>query len=278
MLTGSPNIPKAQGTTAAGDLTVNNNDTSGVTTDKTTCNPGVKQSVIGPGWYRNINIAGSQCVIISATRQRTQFNDASTESNVPATQQPGIVYITGQLSIGNNALVVGDGVTIVIRPDGTNNQFSPNGVLDLNTGKATAALGTGPAQRLGAWTTKGVRPYTYASGSWQYQALSPAANGVGLALYVLAPDQFSTGNAADANTAVVKVSSTGSGLSWDGVTYAPRDNVVISGQPSHDGIGQLVSWTFTFTGGTRVKQTYAGPNDGFPYLIEPCVLVGGACQ
>jgi hypothetical protein len=62
------------------------------------------------------------------------------------------------------------------------------------------------------------------------------------------------------------------------VTYAPYDNVQIAGQPQHDGIGQLVSWTFTFNGGTEVTQTYEGPGDGTPYLIEPCVLVGGACQ
>jgi hypothetical protein len=276
MLTGPLTIPKAQGTDAQGDLTINNNDTSGVTADKLTCNTGVKRSVIGPGWYHDIDVAGDQCVILSGNRQRMVFNDATTETNVPTTQQPGIIYITGDLRIGNNALIVGDGVTVVMRPNGSNSQFSPNGVLDLNTGKAS-----GTAQKLGGWTTKAVRTYQIVAGKWEYQSLlegDPNTNGVGLAFYVLAPTQYSTGSASDANTAVVKVLSTGAGMSWLGVTYAPRDNVVMSGAQGHDGFGQLVSWTFTFTGGTLVKQAYDGPGDGFPYLIEPCVLVSGACQ
>ena len=94
-------------------------------------------------------------------------------------------------------------------------------------------------------------------------------------MYVLKQDQ--AGITANGGTSVIQVSS-GAALAWTGVTYAPHDNVQISGQPLHDGIGQLISWTFTFNGGTIVTQTYDGPGDGFPYLIEPCVLVGGACQ
>lgn len=279
MLTGPLTIPKAVGTDANGDLTVANNTTSGLTADGSSCQAGVKRSVIGPGWYRNIDIAGGQCVILSGTRQRTVFNDATTESDVPTTQQPGVYYITGQVKIGgggSGGLVVGDGVTVVIRPSGSNNQFTPNGVMDLNRGFAA-----GTPLKLGAWTTKGVRTYAIVGGKWQYQSGLEAdltTNGVGVALYVLRPDQYSASPAPDANTVVIVMTSNGAGLGWNGVTYAPRDNVTISGQPSHDGVGQLVSWTFTFNGGTNVTQTYEGPGDGFPYLIEPCVLSGGACQ
>ncbi len=98
---------------------------------------------------------------------------------------------------------------------------------------------------------------------------------MGIALYVLKPGQ--AGISVSGGTSVIQVNS-GSALAWQGVTYAPNDNVAISGQPHHDGIGQLVAWTFTFNGGTTVTQTYDGPGDGFPYLIEPCVLVSGSCQ
>jgi hypothetical protein len=94
-------------------------------------------------------------------------------------------------------------------------------------------------------------------------------------MYVLKPVQ--TGIADADGTDVITVSS-GAALAWNGVTYAPNDNVSIAGQPNHDGIGQLISWTFTFNGGTDVTQTFDGPGDGFPYLIEPCVIVAGSCQ
>jgi hypothetical protein len=223
-----------------------------------------------------VDVAGSKCLIFRATKQRTNIFDPATETDVPLTQQPGIVYITGKFNIGNNALVIADGVTIVIRPDGSNGQFAPSsgGVMDLNRGLANG----GVAQKLGGWTTKGVSPYTKVGGKWTYNSaleLNPAVDGVGIALYVLKPSQ--AGITDSDGTQVIMVSS-GSGLAWTGVTYAPNDNVQIAGQPQHDGIGQLISWTFTFNGGTVVKQTYDGPGDGFPYLIEPCVLVAGACQ
>ena len=74
--------------------------------------------------------------------------------------------------------------------------------------------------------------------------------------------------AADDNSDVIKVNA-GGGLGWRGITYAPHDNVTLEGQPGHDGVGQLVSWTFKFAGGTKVTQTYEGPEDGTPFLIEP---------
>jgi hypothetical protein len=172
---------------------------------------------------------------------------------------------------------VADGVTIVIRPDGSSvSQFSPQagGVLDINRGLANG----GTSLKLGGWTTKGFSTYTASGGKWVYNTSmesDKAQYGVGIALYVLKPSQ--AGVSGTGGTQVIAVNS-GAGLAWTGVTYAPNDNVAIAGQPNHNGIGQLISWTFTFNGGTDVTQTFDGPGDGVPYLIEPCVLVGGSCQ
>lgn len=269
-------IPRSVSTPLTGpdkdDLNIKNSDPGSVV--GATCS--ADSPVAGPGWYDQVTLAGSKCLIFSGNKQRTDVFSAATETDVPLTQQPGIVYITGKLNIGNNALIVADGVTIVMRPDGSNGQFSPNsgGVMDLNRGLANG----GNDLPLGGWTTKGVSSYHIVGGKWAYDSAlegNASLNGVGLALYVLKPSQ--AGYSAPGGTDVIHVNS-GAGLSWTGVTYAPNDNVQIAGQPQHDGIGQLISWTFTFNGGTNVTQTFNGPGDGFPYLIEPCVLVGGACQ
>ena len=147
--------------------------------------------------------------------------------------------------------------------------------MDVNRGKVPDLSGD---QKLGAWTTKGATSYAFSGGSWTYQTSREADKqqyGVGIAIYVLKPGQAGI---TDTNgTDVINVSS-GSALAWNGVTYAPQDNVKIAGQPNHDGIGQLISWTFAFVGNTNVTQTFDGVGDGLPYLIEPCVVVSGSCQ
>lgn len=51
----------------------------------------------------------------------------------------------------------------------------------------------------------------------------------------------------------------GGALYLAGVTYAPTDNIAVSGGSSGTGyIGQFISWTATYSGGTRVEQHYPG--------------------
>jgi len=234
---------------------------------------------LGPGTYTDLTVPNNKCVILDPLNHHSNpgsLTDVATP--IASTQAPDIFYFTGSIDIRNSALVYGSGVTVIIRPSGGGGpaQFSPGsgGVMDLNTD----LYGPGTSQKLGAWTTKGASPYAYSGGAWAYQAgqeANPNQYGVGIALYVLKPGQ--AGISASGGTNIIQVSSAAA-LAWKGVTYAPNDNVTIAGQPHHDGIGQLISWTFTFNGGTGVTQTYDGPGDGFPYLIEPCVQVAGACQ
>lgn len=264
-------IPKSVSTPATGpnknDIDIKNSDPGSIS--GATCGAG--SPVAGPGWYDDITVATGHCLFLSGTRQRTNIFSAATETDVPLTQQPGIVYVTGTINI-SGGLIVADGVTVVIRPNGSNggSQFSPNsgGAMDLNRGLGVG----GTAQPLGGWTSKGYSPYKTASGKWVYDG---SVDGVGVAVYVLKPAQ--AGISASGGTNVIQVNA-GAALAWTGLTYAPNDNVAISGQPTHDGVGQLVSWTFTFSGGTSVTQTFSGPEDGFPYLIEPCIQVSGTCQ
>ena len=55
----------------------------------------------------------------------------------------------------------------------------------------------------------------------------------------------------------------GGALYLAGVQYAPTDNVKISGGSSGDGkAGRIISWTVSYSGGTKITQTYPGVSEG----------------
>src|SRR6185437_2016860 len=146
-------------------------------------------------------------------------------------------YVDGSINVNNSAMIVGDGVTIVQRPTNSGNSMtvSSGGVIDLNRGQTPG----GTAQKLGAFLKDGSSTYTCGLTGCTYNtSLESNPNNVGIAVYVIKRSQYSS-VAADDNSNVIDITS-GSGLAWDGITYAPHDNVVLSGQPGHDGVGQLV--------------------------------------
>ena len=234
-----------------------------------TCDPASPR--IGPGYYTNISVAQGKCLILDPTVRHTSVrgNVVDVPSNVPQTQLPGIFYVNGDIDVNTNAMIVGDGVTVIMRPATSNpgNQLtvSGGGVVDLNRGSP----GISAAQKLGAWMRSEAQPYAWNAGQWVYQSSLEAANlnNVGIALYVIKREQFSI-VAADDSSEVIKINA-GAALAWDGITYAPHDNITLSGQPGHDAIGQFISWTFKFAGGVHVAQTYAGPDESLPRLVEP---------
>jgi Flp pilus assembly protein TadG len=232
-----------------------------------TCDPTSPR--IGPGYYTKITVESGKCLILDATMRHTSVvsSPADVATAVPQSQLPGVFYVNGDININNNAMIVGDGVTIVQLPGSGNRMtVSSGGVLDLNRGMTPG----GTHQRLGAFLRDGTQTYTWNGSAWVYNSsLESNPTTAGMAIYIVKRAQYSS-VASDDNSNVINITS-GSGLAWDGVTYAPHDNVTLSGQPGHDGVGQLVSWTFTFSGGTNVKQTYVGPDSSIPYLIEPRV-------
>ena len=243
---------------------------------------------IGPGFYTRLSVQGPYCVILDPTAKHDCISNGSGCTDhptaIPQDQMPGVFYFGGTnagsgISIGNGAMVVGDGVTIVMRPTGGPSDKDPltisggvggPAIMDLNRGQSPLVS---VAEASGAWTRLGAQPYVWSGSSWTYTNTyesDPAQTGI--ALYVMRRDQLGLiGIAADDNTNVVSAGGGNSALSWTGVTYAPHDNVTLAGQPGHDGIGQLVSWTFTFNGGSNVTQTYTGPVVGIPLLLEPYV-------
>ncbi|MDQ3525281.1 MAG: Tad domain-containing protein [Chloroflexota bacterium] len=229
---------------------------------------------IGPGFYTRIRVDGGKCLILDPTMRHSSITEAVPDvaTPVPATQLPGIFYINGLIDVQSGGMIVGDGVTVIMRPhpssDGNSLSVSGGGVVALNVGQSPVATGS---MRLGAWTTEGVATYSHNGLLWLYNAaLNADTDNVGIALYIVKREQYNAGVADDNNTNTIVISS-GAALTWEGVTYAPHDNIKLSGQPGHNGIGQFISWTFTFTGGTTVTQTYSGPSQEFPRLLEPTV-------
>lgn len=242
---------------------------------------------IGPGFYTQLSVSGPYCVILDPTFKHNCISIGNgctdTPAAIPQTQMPGVFYFAGTTSgsginIGSGGMVVGDGVTVVMRPTGSPDKNllgisggtgSPS-VMDLNRGKSPLVT---VAEASAAWTRRGTQPYIWSGTQWNYtNSYESDPTQTGMALYVMRRDQLGLiGIAADDNTNVVKAGGGSSALSWTGITYAPHDNVTLAGQPGHDGVGQLVSWTFTFNGGSNVTQTYTGPVSGDPMLIEPYV-------
>ena len=128
---------------------------------------------------------------------------------------------------------------------------------------------TGVNRKKAAFKTDGNPSYTFNTtlNVWEYTANNLDKSTTGVAVYVVKPDQ--TGNTtSDASTNLIKVAA-GAALAWQGILYAPRDNIVLSGQPSHDDIGQFICWTVKIAGGTTINQTYDGPGEAAPRLVEP---------
>lgn len=92
-------------------------------------------------------------------------------------------------------------------------------------------------------------------------------------------------NCSPPRNSTLKLSGGGS-VFLAGVQYAPTDNVSFSGGSSGNGyVGQIISWTVTYSGGTRVRQVYpGGESNGILRLDEACSGSGtnsmsnGACR
>jgi hypothetical protein len=271
---GTGALPKASGTanspaSKVGDVTITKGAIVG-----TGCSPTSPR--IGPGWYHDINVNNGACVVLDPTHNYSDPNDDNNDgdfgvTNVPSTQQAGIFYITGTFNVNNGSLAVGDGVSLVLRQTANQPSLTANGSasIDVNTGATDGTKGFPPDLRKAAFKTDGSYSYSFdtSSGTWQYTASNTDKSTVGVAVYVVKPSQMGD-LTTDANTDQVQVQA-GSALSWQGVLYAPHDNIALSGQPLHDAIGQFICWTVKLSGGTTVVQTYDGPGESTPRLVEP---------
>ena len=219
------------------------------------------------GRYNNITVPNNRCLILDPT-----FSPVAGKQN-------GIFYITGTLNINNSGLVIGDGVTLVFaRGAGLN--MNAGASISLNLGNTTnnplaASCGGIPGGgttncRFAGWTaragaTAGRTSWSPGSAPSYSVPSDPFERGIAAYVCKTAAD-CDTGGTPSTN--IIQMNS-GSGIDYRGLIYAPFDNVKVAGQPTHNDIGQLVSWTAQFTGGSTINQTYDGPDSATPVLLEP---------
>jgi len=286
-----------------GQIRVVNSDPGGTTgrgNQALACEPDSPR--IGPGYYTSIRVDSGECLILDPVSNWSDWNSpgggkgkgkgkggggaGQTPTAVPQGQQPGIFYVDGPIDVQEDAMIVGDGVTLVLRPapsGDAQNQLNVigGGLVALNLGLTPTPLAPNQGAvvnclasscRLAAWLTGGGSPYTWSNPQrqWVYQTgLNDDNHNIGVAVYVIKRAQYMS-VASDNSSQVIKINA-GAALTWTGVTYAPHDNVTLAGQPGHQGLGQLVSWTLRFVGGAPVRQVYTGPEAAYPRLFEPTI-------
>jgi len=198
-------------------------------------------TVIGPGSYDKI-IVKKGCVIFDPTYGLT------------AGQQPGIFRIRTSLDLGQNVFIIGDGVSIFFDAAVSNFKIGNGGGLVINNGNAA------PNRSLGAWTTRGVATWSACGALPCTPTYNAAADGIGMAFYVRPP--------VSGTTAIFNMSGA-SGLAFRGALYGPKDAVGIGGNSAQASAGQIIGYTIKYNGTTTLTQTYEGPADERPYLLEP---------
>ena len=278
-----------------------NRDSANVTCTFTQAN------AIRPGTYNNISING--CAWIDPKGGVT---------GLASGQMAGIVHVKGTISMSNNSYLFGDGVTIVM-DQGSNFDVNNSGGFVLNYGSlhstpgntATAcdlttskAYGDGysPCFRTvtpttdtqdyayAAWTTRGTSPWQSNSGSGCVQTSGPLVyNTTTSATRCLTPGTdlgitFYMYGSGRGNASRMKLSTANMGYLFNGVLYAPNDDIQLGGgKDGQTAAGQIVGYTIEYHGGTRILQNwYADPTDGPPFLIEPilgeCVVPVNVCS
>jgi hypothetical protein len=94
-------------------------------------------------------------------------------------------------------------------------------------------------------------------------------------------DPYDDANSHGCNvTGNTTVGLAGSGtIGIGGVIYGPSDNMRINGNSSQRGfVGQIISWSVTYTGGSTLDQSYPGPQGAGILRIDPACSAPGEGQ
>jgi Putative Flp pilus-assembly TadE/G-like len=257
--------------------------------------------MIPPGLYRSIVIPSGGCAVLDPT--------AYYGGGLKQYQEPGIYYFEdangggqkGTISLGDNSVLIGDGVTLVFDsnwsdPSGTGGQSSAQGLklgsnaaLVLNSATSTynpsSPLPILPSDALSAaWAVDPTNTTTGMS-TWGGPCASPYPCVLARSSYAVTSNYRgvtfyfkpkTNGSASPSGYSILGRFAMGgnvSGIDFQGIMYAPYDDVQISGANGFDTVGMVLAWTAKFNGGSAsitLDYPYArviGP----PYLLEPTV-------
>lgn len=262
---------------------------------------------IRPGYWKSITIPANGCALL----------DPSPAEGLQRYQLPGIFRLGGtgtganapRIVLGQNAYLVGDGVTLVFDPRSGSTGFPDNGIA-VATGGAlvinTATASSNPSFPLSPL------PYVARNAGWQvdssdttnprngentwpvctaggndcvpracYMNTDPTVCGGGTVAildfgrgtsFYLTPNWTNPGIQRR-----FYMSGSGQsdapGIAFQGVLYAPYDDVKITGRNNFNTVGQVLAWTAKFNGGSAslfldYPYDYA---PAAPYLLEPTI-------
>jgi Flp pilus assembly protein TadG len=256
---------------------------------------------IAPGYYRSITIPDNGCAILDPTAEY---------SSLLAYQMPGIYRFGGsgsnstkKIKVGDNAFLIGDGVTLVFDadwPDSGSNQgvaIGANGALVLNTMRVTANMP--PCTPSEAETTNvnmsaplSALPYSALCAAWAIDnSVTTGIKPGGNAWASCDPANLSNSHCVNRSSYNPPATYRGvtfyftpsgwppsgitnrfemqggsgndAGLAFRGVMYAPYDDVKITGGNGFNTVGQVLAWTAKFNGGS------ASINLDYPYDFTP---------
>ena len=216
---------------------------------------------IWPGKYEQIKIpAGAADVRMSPTCLATDTacldpnGDGSTADN-----RGGIFYLSSSSpssgllmngTPGSPSMLTGCGVLLIFDPyesgGGTRVQMNVAGNGNtLNLNATSCNMESSPTNPSGTtlyrWYGYGASDFTNPISVW----VRPNR---------IVYDMTSTNNGSN----VITMGS-GATISENGVIYAPEDNTIVAGGPAGSGVGQIVSWTITYTGSSNITESFQGP-------------------
>ncbi len=249
---------------------------------------------VGPGYWRSITVdQDGGCAILDpnppGSPAGTPYPSAAT-TGLELGQRPGIFRLQGQsngapaINLATNAALFGDRVTIVADKDfqvswGSNSALILNVTSGIERQAAWAVQGSATPTGTMAWPrceTNVPDKVTHCVETASYDAsiYDPPANYRGITLY-FPPVLDGSGHITIADRFTMGSSSGGTspslpGIQFQGVFYAPYDNVKITSDAVTTTIGTVLAWTAVFDGQANIQVDYpyqrmVGP----PYLLEP---------
>jgi hypothetical protein len=221
---------------------------------------GATTITIWPGSYERVVIPNG----VTATLSPTCFpGDPLAVPPVPADQdcidnnRAGVFYFRLAILPSNggfevNGTATGCGVLLIFDP------ATPNGSA------LTLEAGSGAILRINSNSCPGGMKSdpTNPGGTTLYKWYGFNAGDFTNPVYVWVRPNLAGYNVTSPNSgSTVITMGSGSAIEENGVVYAPQDNSTINGGPLGSGVGQIVAWTITYTGGTQITESYQGPSD-----------------
>lgn len=219
-----------------------------------------------PGKYKLIDVPNGKNVTLS----RDCFAGDSTCRqgvywfSVPATSctgpNKGGLWLTGSSTPSS---IKGQGVLLVFDPlEGGPGCMS----FDVSSSNATLEINNSVNMRSSA-NPSGTIPYAWYNPS----DTDPLADPISVWVrpnYVTGGTSYNLTTVSSNGSNVVRFNSNPN-VFENGLIYGPEDNAVISGNGSANGVGQVITWTITYSGsGTSLAQSFAGGSADRSRLIQ----------